>query len=108
MEAERRAPFEAARAAADAVTARYQPLLTAVVDDPRLSDDEKRQRLSDLRERAQAELDRVSRAYERARGRRGGPAPPGAADAERRALSRALDAHRGFLILLSQLPTDGA
>jgi hypothetical protein len=107
MEAEARSPFEAARAAADAMAARYQPLLTAVVDEPHLGDDEKRQRLSDLRERAQAELEGVRLGYERERGRRSGPGLPEAADAEGRALGQVMEAHRGFLALLSQLPTDG-
>ena len=104
MEPEIRTPFEAARAAADAVPIRYQPLLTAVVDDPGLDDDEKRRRLSDLREQAQAELDRIRRAYER---ERCGALPLNAADGERRALEHLLSAHRDFLVLLSQLPTDG-
>jgi hypothetical protein len=108
VEAERRAPFEVARAGADAVAARYQPLLTAVVDDPTLSDDEQRRRLSDLRERARVEPDRVRRDHERERARRGGPAPPDAADEEWDALGRAVEAHHAFLVLLSQLPTDGA
>ncbi len=33
MEPEMRTPFQTARTAADAVPTRYQPLLTAVVDD---------------------------------------------------------------------------
>ncbi len=102
MEPEMRTPFEAARAAAEAVPTRYQPLLTAVVDDPGLSDDEKRRRLSDLRQQAQAELDRIRHAYER----RGVP-PLAAADGERRTLEHLLSAHRDFLVLLSHLPTDG-
>ena len=99
-----RTPVETARAAAEAVPTRYQLLLTAVVDDPGLSDDEKRRRLSDLREQAQAELDRIRHVYERER--RGVP-PPDAADGERHALEHLLSAHRDFLVLLSHLPTDG-
>ena len=106
MESEIRTPFETARTAADAVPTRYQPLLTAVVDNPRLSDDEKRRRLSDLREQAQAELDRIWHAYEREREQRGAP-PPAAADEEGRALEDLLHAHHDFLVLLSHLPTDG-
>ena len=106
MEAETRMSLAAARAAADAVPTRYQPLLTAVVDDPSLSDDEKRRRLSDLREQAEADLIQVRQAYERERERRG--APPAVADEEEgRALEDLLDAHRDFLVLLSHLPTDG-
>ncbi len=104
MEAETRMSYAAARAAADGVPTRYQPLLTAVVDDPALSDDEKRRRLSDLREQAEADLDQVRQAYECERERRG--APP-AVDEEGRALEDLLRAHHDFLVLLSHLPTDG-
>jgi hypothetical protein len=106
MEAETRLSFEAARTAADAVPTRYQPLLTAVVDDPSLSDDEKRRHLSDLREQAAADLEQIRQAYERERERRGAP-PPAATDEERHALEDLLRAHHDFLVLLSHLPTDG-
>ncbi len=106
MEPEMRTPFETARTAADAVPTRYQPLLTAVVDDPGLSDDEKRRRLSDIREQAQAELARIRQAYER-ECEQPGAQLPAAADEERRELEDLLRAHHDFLVLLSHLPTDG-